>query len=65
MREELDKSVKYITLDEITEQSLSLSVTFNDNSAITDYIMEPDLLYIEFLKPWQIIDAESFDRLTP
>ena len=52
MREELDKSVKYITLDEITEQSLSLSVTFNDNSAITDYIMEPDLLYIEFLKPW-------------
>ena len=40
--DELDKSVSYLTLNALEEQSISLTVTFNNPDAISTNISEPD-----------------------
>ena len=57
--DDLDKSIAKVTLDGISDKKLSLTVTFNDLSAITKDISEPDLLEIKFLRPGLFIDAET------
>jgi len=39
------------------EQSMSLTISFNDPGAISSDIAEPDLLMVKFLLPGLFIDA--------
>ena len=47
----------------MTDTSLSFNVFFNDTSAITNDIKDPDTLEFQFVMPEVIIDAATFESL--
>ena len=58
--DEEDKSIKSLTYKKVgseASQEISIFVEFNDNSAISNDIKEPDVLIVELLRPELIIDA--------
>ena len=57
--DDLDKSISKYELKELTESLMEIHVSFNDHSAISENISEPDLLEVEFLLPGLFLDAET------
>ena len=57
-----DKGISGLTLDEITDQSLKMSVIFKDHEAISSDITEPDILEFRLLQPGLFIDEETLER---
>lgn len=57
--DDLDKTISKFKLDGISEKKLSLTVLFNDLTAISKDVTEPDMLSVKFLKPNLFIDEET------
>ena len=62
--ESLNKGIKSIALIELTEQSLTIKVLFEELKDITPSIVEPDELKIKFTIPELIVAAATFETLT-
>ena len=58
-----DKGISGLTLDEITDQSLKMSVKFKDTEAISSDITEPDILEFRLLQPGLFIDEETLEPI--
>ena len=58
-----DKGISGLSLDEITDQSLKMSVTFKDHEAISSDITEPDILEFRLLQPGLFIDEETLEPI--
>lgn len=62
--ESLNKGIESIALIELTEQSLTIKVLFEELKDITPSIVEPDELKIKFTIPELIVAAATFETLT-
>ena len=62
--ESLNKGIEGIALIELTEQSLTIKVLFEELKDITPSIVEPDELKIKFTIPELIVAAATFETLT-
>ena len=54
-----DKSISGITLDQVNDKGISLSVSFSDPQAISGDVADLDTLELLFIHPELIIDAET------
>ena len=58
-----DTSIAALTLEDVDEQSIKMSIQFRDTGAITKDISEPDVLEIRLLDPNLFVDAETFEPI--
>ena len=61
--EDLDKYIQGMDLIKVTDRTLEIDVLFSDPSAITQNILEPDLLELKIALPQVIVDAETYEQL--
>ena len=52
-----------MTLDEISDDSLKLTVKFKNTDSITSDITEPDILQFKILQPGLFIDEETLESM--
>ena len=61
--EELNKLISSVILDEVKDNNLESTITFEMPRDITADITEPDVLFFYFEKPELILDAETKEPL--
>ena len=58
-----DRSIRDITLIEVTDRYVSVNITFSDLNALTIDVKDPDFLDVQLTLPELIIDAETYERI--
>ena len=59
--EDLDKYIQGMDLIKVTDRTLEIDVLFSDPSAISQNILEPDILELKIVLPQVIVDAERYE----